>query len=53
MSKYQPLQSHLSERRAEEIAITFEEIEAVIGTKLPNAAHVHRARWSNNPSTMS
>jgi hypothetical protein len=30
--------------------MSFSEIERVIGSDLPNAAHTHRAWWSNNPS---
>lgn len=30
--------------------MTFEEIEGVIGARLPAAAGSHRAWWSNNPS---
>jgi hypothetical protein len=30
--------------------MSFQEIERVIGAELPNAAHAHRAWWSNNPS---
>ncbi len=49
-SKYQPLENHLKIRGLGEIPITFEEIEAVIGAKLPPSARKHRPWWSNNPS---
>ncbi len=50
MRKYQPLETFLRDQRASEVAMTFAEIERVLGTKLPPAAHAHRAWWSNNPS---
>jgi hypothetical protein len=50
MSKYQPLETYLRSRNTEEVPVTFEEIEAIIGAKLPPVAHAHRAWWSNNPS---
>jgi hypothetical protein len=48
--KYQPLETFLATRQSEEVPATFEEIERIIGAKLPNVAHTHRAWWSNNPS---
>jgi hypothetical protein len=50
VSKYQPLESFLRDRQATEVAITFQEIEAILGARLPPAARAHRAWWSNNPS---
>jgi hypothetical protein len=50
MGKYQPLEAFLSGCEADETTMSFEEIEAVIGADLPEAAHTHRAWWSNNPS---
>jgi hypothetical protein len=50
MSKYQPLESYLSKRHADEVPATFEEIEAIVGFKLPDTASKQRAWWSNNPS---
>lgn len=50
ISKYQPLESWLSAHPADEAVLAFEEIEAILGLKLPRAAHTHRAWWSNNPS---
>ena len=49
-SKYTPLESHLRDSRLAHVAMTFGEIERVIGTRLPPAAFKHRALWSNNPS---
>jgi hypothetical protein len=50
MLKYQPLQDHLSRIWRDRYPITFEEIERIIGDKLPDSAYRHRAWWSNNPS---
>jgi len=50
MSKYEPLTNFLVDRKAEEISMTFAEIERVIDDSLPAAATRHRAWWSNNPS---
>jgi len=50
MSKYEPLGEFLRKLRTNEIRMTFEQIERVIGEKLPPKAQLHRAWWSNNPS---
>ena len=50
MSKYEPLTDFLRKQRADRIAMTFAEIERVIGTKLPRSAIWYRAWWSNNAS---
>ncbi len=49
-SKYTPLESHLRDSGLAQVAMTFGEIERVIGARLPPAAFKHRALWSNNPS---
>ena len=48
-SKYAPLKSHLRDSGRAHVPMTFEEIEHVIGVRLPAAALKHRALWSNNP----
>lgn len=48
MGKYTALNAYLRNRREEQIAMTFAEIETVIGSKLPGSKR-HRAWWSNNP----
>ncbi len=49
MSKYEPLTMYLHGQKPRmSIPMTFEEIEKVIGTKLPQSASKHRAWWSNN-----
>jgi hypothetical protein len=50
MSKYQPLQDYLKASKADTIHLSFEEIEAILGFKLPPSSHKYRAWWSNNPS---
>ena len=49
-SKYAPLGAYLCRQAVSELAMTFTEIEAVIGASLPPAAMVHAAWWSNNPT---
>ena len=49
-SKYEPLKTFLSESGRAEIQMAFEEIEAIIGCKLPPKASGYPAWWSNNPS---
>lgn len=48
MTKYAPLGDHLRRQRTAEVAMTFAQIERIIGGKLP-ASQYHRAWWSNNP----
>jgi hypothetical protein len=50
MGKYQPLTEFLSKQPANEVRMSFEQIERVVGAKLPPSAMEHRAWWSNNPS---
>lgn len=47
MGKYEPLRRFLESRRSESVAMTFAEIEKILGFKLP-ASHRYRAWWSNN-----
>ena len=49
MTKYEPLTKHLLARRMEHIAMTFPELERLLGFPLPPSARKHRAWWSNNP----
>ena len=48
MSKYEPLTTYLQKLEQTSVHMTFEEIEQVIGQKLPPSAFRHRAWWSNN-----
>ena len=50
MGKYEPLAAFLKRQGMAEIHMTFDQIEHLIGGKLPASATEHRAWWSNNPS---
>jgi hypothetical protein len=50
MGKYEPLAEFLNSQPMNEVRMTFEQIERVIGGKLPASAKNHRAWWSNNPN---
>src|SRR5689334_4519959 len=49
MSKYGRLGEFLKRQRRDLVPMTFSEVEAVTGVKLPASAHKHRPWWSNNP----
>lgn len=48
--KYPALERHLRVTGFRKIPMTFKEIEAIIGTQLPDSARKHRPWWSNNSS---
>lgn len=48
MSKYEPLPQFLSSGTSSTRRLTFEQIERVLGFKLPASAYRHEAWWSNN-----
>jgi hypothetical protein len=50
VSKYQPLAKFLRQQGSELVAMKFEEIERIVGSKLPQSSRQHRAWWSNNPN---
>lgn len=50
MGKYEPLGQFLRQQEASYVAMTFADIERVLGSKLPPSSKDHRAWWSNNPS---
>ena len=50
MTKYAPLATHLRGSSQTTVPMTFDEIERILGTKLPPSAFKHRAWWSNNPT---
>jgi hypothetical protein len=50
MTKYRPLIDFLRSHRGEKLSVSFEELERVLGTKLPASAFKYPAWWSNNPS---
>jgi hypothetical protein len=47
LSKYSPLGDFLRAQTRSEVAMTFAQIEEIIGAKLPDS-HRYRAWWSNN-----
>lgn len=47
MSKYDRLTAHLSTLTTEEWPVSFAEIEAILGFKLPASAYEHPAWWAN------
>ena len=52
MAKYDPLQAYLSRRGSAELELAFEEVERIIGSKLPASAS--RPQWwanETNPDT--
>ena len=52
MSKYSPLRRYLSGLPSDtnEITISFQKLERIIGDKLPNSADRYREWWSNEES---
>lgn len=50
MSKYSSLTTFLASRTQPKISMSFEDIERIVGSKLPQSAFNHRAWWSNNPT---
>lgn len=49
MGKYEPLPQFLSNKPGASHRMSFEQIERVLGFKLPRSAYEHEAWWSNNP----
>lgn len=47
--KYEPLTEFLRRQSGAVVRMSFDEIERVIGARLPPSAIHHRAWWSNNP----
>ncbi|HZZ88536.1 MAG TPA: hypothetical protein VFE13_09410, partial [Caulobacteraceae bacterium] len=50
-SKYQPLGRYLSGQDVDELPLTFQEVERVLGFALPPSARAYPAWWSNNRGT--
>ncbi len=48
--KYQPLKVYLEAAGGAEVALSFEQIEHIIGGPLPASARKHPAWWSNSPA---
>ena len=51
MSKYAPLTRHLRAANADRLAMTFAELEGLLGFALPPSARKHRAWWANSPQS--
>jgi hypothetical protein len=51
MSKYDPLRRYLENRNAQQVPMTFAEVEGVLGLPLPPSAKAHATWWSNNTGT--
>lgn len=49
MGKYDPLKVFLASQAQDRVAISFAEIERLVGSPLPSSKR-HPAWWSNNPS---
>ena len=49
MAKYDPLRDWLKACGKDEVALSFLEIEGVLGDTLPQSADDHRAWWANEP----
>lgn len=47
MSIYEPLGLYLKKTASDHIAMSFRDVEAVIGRKLPASAYRHRPWWAN------
>ena len=50
MGKYEPLPQFLSAKPGVTHRMSFDQIERVLGFKLPKSAYEHEAWWSNNPT---
>lgn len=48
--KYRPLYEALQNTAASDVALSFAEIESILGTSLPESAHRYQAWWSNDES---
>jgi len=48
MSKYRPLTDFLNASSAHHLPLTFAEVEAILGAKLPTSAYEHPAWWAND-----
>jgi hypothetical protein len=46
--KYDPLRHHLGRQTRSHVPMTFQQIESVIGGRLPASARKHRSWWAND-----
>lgn len=47
-SKYAPVGDYLSSLMSDQVDLSYQQIEAMVGEPLPPSAHEHRALWSNS-----
>jgi hypothetical protein len=47
MSKYDPLLRWFRSSRGNHVQLTFEQIEEILGSDLPDSARKHRSWWGN------
>ncbi|SDH03627.1 DUF7662 domain-containing protein [Desulfosporosinus hippei] len=47
MDKYRPLQQFLEKCKGQTVTLTYEQMEGIIGGKLPMSAHKYPAWWAN------
>jgi hypothetical protein len=47
MAKYGPLNEYLQNSSEKEITLSFNQVEKIIGDKLPPSAKKHQAWWAN------
>ena len=47
MSKHDPLRDHLVNLRRDEWTATFDQVEDILGFRLPYSARSHQAWWAN------
>lgn len=50
MSRYEPLQQFLADRREAETPMTFRDVEKILNRNLPDSARRHQAWWANTRS---
>jgi hypothetical protein len=46
-AEYQPLHKYLDDRFADTVVLTFVDIEAILGIRLPDVARVDQEWWAN------
>lgn len=47
-SSIQPLVAYLAELPTQRVTMTFEDVEQILGHKLPSEAHAYRDWWTND-----
>lgn len=49
MAKYDPLERHLAMQKGDKLILSFRDIEAILGARLPLSAHRYGPWWANEP----